>query len=56
MPGTNVRLHMLQASYMVKIGLSLDATLHLMKRLLLARPGNPNNWLFRLHLAAIVGF
>ena len=56
MPGTNVRLHMLQASYVVKTGLSLDATLHLTKRLLLARPGDTNNWLSRLHLAAIVGF
>jgi len=56
MPGTNVRLHMLEASYVVKTGLSLDATLHLTKRLLLAQPNDPNNWLSRLHLAAIVGF
>ena len=55
MLGTNLRLHMLEASYVVKTGLSLDATLHPAKRLLPA-PDDPNNLLSRLHLAAVVRF
>lgn len=55
MPGTNVLLHMLRGSYAPKSGLSLDATLHLTKRL--ASPATaPNPWLSRLHLAAVVRF
>ena len=56
MPGTNVRLHMLESSYVLKSGLSLDATLHLTKRLVLPSPTQPNAWLSRLHLAAVVRF
>jgi hypothetical protein len=56
MPGTNLRLHMIETSYVLKTGLSLDTTLHLTKRLLLERPDDPNPWLSRLHLAAVVRF
>jgi hypothetical protein len=56
MPGTNLRLHMLETSYVVKTGLSLDATLHLTKQLILEQPNDPNHWLSRLHLAAVVRF
>jgi len=55
MPGTNLRLHMLEASYVVKTGLSLDLTLHLSKRLA-APPIDTNDLLSRLHLAAVVRF
>ena len=55
MPGTNLRLHMLETSYVVKTGLSLDATLHLTKRLVV-QPNDPNDLLARLHLAAVVRF
>lgn len=56
MPGTNLRLHMLETSYVLKTGLSLDVTLHLTKRLFLERSNDPNHWLSRLHLAAVVRF
>lgn len=56
MPGTNLRLHMFETSYVLKTGLSFDATLHLTKRLILERSIDPNNWLSRLHLAAVVRF
>ncbi len=56
MPGTNLRLHIFEASYVPKTGLSLDATLHLTKRLILERSQDPNHWLSRLHLAAVVRF
>ena len=56
MPGTNLRLHMLETSYVLKTGLSLDATLHLTKRLFLERSNDPNHWLSKLHLAAVVSF
>lgn len=56
MPGTNLRLHMFETSYVLKTGLSFDATLHLTKRLILERSIDPNNWLSRLHLAAVVHF
>ncbi len=56
MPGTNLRLHLLETSYVLKTGLSLDATLHLTKRLFLEQPSDPNHWLSRLHLAAVVRF
>ena len=55
MPGTNVRLHMIEASYVPKEGLSLDANLHLTKRLR-ASDGQPNTWLSRLHVAVVVRF
>jgi hypothetical protein len=56
MPGTNLRVHILETSYVLKAGMSLDATLHLTKRLFLERAGDPNPWLSRLHLAAVVRF
>lgn len=56
MPGTNLRLHMFETSYVLKTGLSLDATLHLTKRLFLEPVTDPNHWLSRLHLAAVVRF
>ena len=56
MPGTNLRLHMVETSYVLKTGLSLDATLHLTRRLILERSDDPNHWLSRLHLAAVVRF
>ena len=56
MPGTNVRLHMIEASYILKTGFSLDATLHVTKRLFLEAPTQPNPWRSRLHLAAVVRF
>ena len=55
MPGTNVRLNMIETSYVPKAGLSLDVTLHLTKRLL--RPGGePDHLLSRLHVAAVIRF
>jgi hypothetical protein len=56
MPGTNVRLHMIEASYILKSGLGLDATLHLTEPLLLATPAASDAWLSRLHLAVVVRF
>jgi hypothetical protein len=56
LPGTNMRAHVLEHSYVLKTGLSLDTTLHLTKRLFLERPTDPNTWLTRLHLAAVVRF
>lgn len=56
MPGTNLRLHMIETSYVPLPGLSLDVTLHLTKRLFLERVTGPNRWLSRLHLAAVVRF
>ena len=55
MPGTNVRLHMIETSYVPKAGLSLDVTLHLSRRLFLPEDV-PNTLLTRLHLAAVVRF
>jgi hypothetical protein len=56
MPGTNVRLHMLESSYVLKEGLSLDTTLHLTRRLFLSSPTELNTLLSRLHLAAVIRF
>lgn len=55
MPGTNLRLHMIETSFVPKENLSLDMTLHISKRL---RPvaNEPLTWLSRLHLAAVVRF
>jgi hypothetical protein len=55
MPGTNLRLHMVEASYVPKPGLSLDLTLHISKRLEPA-PSELDTWLSRLHLAAVIRF
>jgi hypothetical protein len=56
MPGTNQRLHMLEASYVPKAGLSLDVTWHLTQRLFPSPADVPAPWLSRLHLAAVVRF
>ena len=53
--GTNLRLNMIQTSYVPKAGLSLDVTLHLTKRLVVPDPA-PNNLLSRLHVAAVIRF
>jgi hypothetical protein len=55
MPGTNVRLHMIETSYFPKAGLSLDTTLHLTQPLVSA-PNVAKTWLTRLHLAAVIRF
>ena len=55
MPGTNLRLHMIETSYVPKAGLSLDFTLHLSRRLFLPED-TPNYLLTRLHVAAVVRF
>jgi hypothetical protein len=54
-PGTNIGLHMIEASYLPKDGLSFDVTLHLTKRLLVTE-GNLNNLLTRLHVAIVASF
>lgn len=54
-PGTNIRMSMIEASYVPKVGLSLDVTLHLTRRLVVP-DGDPNNLLARLHVAAMVRF
>jgi hypothetical protein len=55
MPGTNLRLHMIETSYFLKAGLSLDTTLHLTQPLVVA-PGAAQTWLTRLHLAVVARF
>ncbi len=55
MPGTNIRLHMINTSWMLLPGLSWDVTVHISKRLVVADL-QPNNWLFRPHIAAVVRF
>ena len=55
MPGTNLRLNMIETSYVPKAGLSLDVTLHLTKRLFLPDDAT-NHLLTRLHVAAVVRF
>lgn len=55
MPGTNLRLSMIEASYVPLAGVSLDVTLHLTKRLLVTADDS-NNLLSRLHVAAVVRF
>ena len=55
-PGTNLRLHMTNTSYMVLPGLSFDTTVHFTKRLYREDPVAPNNWLTRVHIAAVVRF
>ena len=55
MPGTNVRLHMIETSYVPKAGLSFDVTLHLTRRL--DSPlSDSNNLLARLHVAMVARF
>lgn len=55
MPGTNLRLHMIETSFVPKDGLSLDMNLHLSKQLV-PFSNVPQGWLSRLHLAAVVRF
>ena len=56
MPGTNIRLNMIETSYIVKAGLSLDVTLHLTKRLVVAHNDTSNHLLTRLHVATVIRF
>lgn len=56
LPGTNVRSHIVETSYVLKTGLSLDTTFHFTKRLFMERPTDPNAWLTRVHLGAVVRF
>jgi hypothetical protein len=56
LPGTNLRSHILETSYVLKTGFSIDTTLHFTKRLFLESPTDPNGWLTRLHLGAVVRF
>ena len=55
MPGSNLWLHMVEASYMPQPRLNLDLTLHFSKRLVIA-PGASNTWLLRPHLAVRIEF
>ena len=55
MPGSNLWLHMAEASYKPQPRLNLDLTLHFSKRLVVA-PGASNTWLLRPHLAARIEF
>jgi hypothetical protein len=55
MPGTNLRLHMIETSYVPKAGLSFDVTLHLTRRLDVPSGGS-KNLLARLHVAIVARF
>jgi hypothetical protein len=55
MPGTNIRLHMIETSYIPKSGLSFDVTLHMTKRLVVVDNAS-NNLLARLHVAIVARF
>ena len=55
MPGTNLRLHMINTSWMLLPNLSWDVTVHITKRLFMEEGQNPN-WLVRPHIAAVVRF
>lgn len=56
MPGTNIRLNMIETSYVVKPEVSLDVTLHLTKRLIVPEKDTSNQLLTRLHVAAVIRF
>ena len=56
MPGTNIRLDMIETSYVVRPGVSLDVTLHLTKRLFVAQNDTSNHLLARLHVATVIRF
>ena len=55
MPGTNLRLHMIETSYVPKAGLSLNVMLHLSRRLFLPED-TPNHTHLHIFLAAVVRF
>ena len=55
MPGTNLRLHMINTSWIVLPNLSWDVTVHISKRLFVEE-GQNHNWLVRPHIAAVVRF
>ena len=55
MPGTNLRLHMINTSWMLLPNLSWDVTIHISKRLHPETGQNPN-WLVRPHIAVVVRF
>jgi len=52
MPGTNLKLHMIESSIVLLPGLSFDVTLHVSQRLV----GTIDPWLYRLHTAAVIRF
>ncbi len=56
MPGTNLRLNMIETSYFIKPGFSLDMTLHLTKLLNVPENDTSNNLLTRLHVATVIRF
>ena len=56
MPGTNIRLNMIETSYVVKSGISLDVTLHLTKRLIVLEHDTSDHLLARLHVATVIRF
>ena len=56
MPGTNIRLNMIETSYVVKSGFRLDVTLHLTKRLVVPEDDTSNHLLARLHVATVIRF
>ena len=55
-PGTNLQMHMTSTSWMLLPGLTFDTTLHFSKRLYLADTAVSNDWLTRVHLAAVIRF
>jgi len=55
MPGSNLTLHMVEASYVLAPGLSIDFTLHVTKRLLVPTD-SANPFRVRPHLAAVARF
>ena len=54
-PGTNLRLHMINVAYVPLNNLTLDLTVHVSKRLEVPA-GTPNSYLTRPHVAVIVRF
>ena len=56
MPGTNLRLNMIETSYVLKTGFSLDVTAHSSKRLFVLQEHQPNQLLTRLHVAVVARF
>jgi hypothetical protein len=56
MPGTNLRLHMIDGTYVVKEGLLVGATLHLTRPIVPAAGESLAGWLSRLHVGTTVRF
>ena len=55
-PGTNLRLHMINASWMLLPNLSWDVTVHVSKRLFAESRFQNQNWLVRPHIATVIKF